>query len=399
MMRYGQILAALIGAAAFFSAAMSAAAQTVPNPTGLTEAEIAPCRDLLAQRMVAFGDRFYLSDLDFALTLAPFSVGADRSYMSTFLPTQPKVVADAQAAMTAERAAGRSAVQVQQALTHESRFLCLLKLRDAQLRAGRAPKPAMVPGPGRPVAQPVRSPVTAAAGIAAPCARAPDYANGGFSSLSPPIAADEIRCSTARWGFDFPYERLVAATPEDWRAAANLDKRHDLIAQSAAEEGDIAALYLTALAAENSWYAPANPAAALRAYRELYGRGFGRAVFDAARLTAEGKGTPANLRDAAVMISWAQSWGAIPGLDALRDKTGRPLIMVQFECATYFDWARQGSQFGALNMAYCVYMGMQGLQNQEAKARPFAQAAANGPDHRLAMRARDILTDMTRMGL
>ncbi|MCI3134594.1 hypothetical protein [Phenylobacterium aquaticum] len=54
--------------------------------------------------------------------------------------------------------------------------------------------------------------------------------------LSYPIAADEIKCSTARWGFDFPYEKLVAATAEDWRAAARLDERHDLILQSAAQE-------------------------------------------------------------------------------------------------------------------------------------------------------------------
>lgn len=397
-MRYGNILIALIGAAAVFGAALPAAAQTVPNPTGLTEAEIAPCRDLLAQRLVAYGDRFDLSDLDFALSIAPFSSGSDRSYLNTFLASWPKSVAEAQADLAADQAAGRSTVQAQVLLTYRSRFLCLLKVRDAQLKAGRAPKLASYGVGGRPVTQPVRSPATAAAGVAPPCARAPDYANGGFSMLSYPIAADEIKCSTARWGFDFPYEKLVGATAEDWRAAAKLDERHDLIAQSAAQEGDIVALYLTALAAENGWYAPAKSVDALRAYRELYGRGFVHALYDAARLTADGKGTQANPREASVMAAMTEQWGAIPGREDLLDRTGRLPPMTHFECAVYVDWANRGSQFGALNAAYCVFMGLSGFADQEPKARPLAQKAADGPDPRLAMRARDILTEMTRMG-
>ncbi|MCI3134593.1 hypothetical protein [Phenylobacterium aquaticum] len=131
---------ALISAAALFAAALPAAAQAVPNPTGLTEAEVAPCRDLLAQRLVAYGDRFDLSDLDFAVSIAPFSSGSDRSYLNTFLASWPKSVAEAQADLAADQAAGRSTVQAKVLLTYRSRFLCLLKVRDAQLKAGRAPK-------------------------------------------------------------------------------------------------------------------------------------------------------------------------------------------------------------------------------------------------------------------
>ncbi|MCI3134595.1 hypothetical protein [Phenylobacterium aquaticum] len=123
------------------------------------------------------------------------------------------------------------------------------------------------------------------------------------------------------------------------------------------------------------------------------------ALYDVARLTADGKGTQANPRAASVMAAMTEQWGPIPGREELLDRTGRLPAMTHFECAVYLDWASRGSQFGALNAAYCFYMGLSGFDEQEPRARPLAQKAADGPDPRLAMRARDILTEMTRMGL
>lgn len=49
-----------------------ALAQTLPNPSGLTEADIAPCNELLSYRGALFSDPTDLSNLDFALSTTPY---------------------------------------------------------------------------------------------------------------------------------------------------------------------------------------------------------------------------------------------------------------------------------------------------------------------------------------
>jgi len=126
-----------------------ALAQTLPNPTGLTEADIAPCNELLSYRGALFSHPTDLSNLDFALSTYPYKPLYDIEATRTGLEHSADSV-EIMEARDEERMAsviGRvyTGQDYTDRLNSDRRFSCMLNVRLGQLTGKKPSTPTAKP--------------------------------------------------------------------------------------------------------------------------------------------------------------------------------------------------------------------------------------------------------------
>jgi hypothetical protein len=147
----GRGVAIGLAVAVLASLCQPALAQTVKNPTGLTEADIAPCNDFLTYRTAKYRDPVGISNLDLALSVAPYSPLYDLADTREFIKEWDKVVTIME---THDEERMRTVIGVvytgkdyDDRLNSDRRLSCLLRVRLGQLTGKKSTKPLAAPAP------------------------------------------------------------------------------------------------------------------------------------------------------------------------------------------------------------------------------------------------------------
>jgi hypothetical protein len=136
--------AAAACALAGMALANAATAQTTAAQAGLTDAHIAPCNHLLSTRLAVYREPQGLSNLDFALSIPPFSPLYDLETTDMFIKSSTEVIRilENRDETGMQNVIGKiyRGQEYDDRLLGDRRFMCLLNVRRAQL-TGKAPAP------------------------------------------------------------------------------------------------------------------------------------------------------------------------------------------------------------------------------------------------------------------